>query len=269
MWTPYDPVAIDDYAFSATGDNVTGNVLANDYGVFLPQINLTNFGGVQVGAKHPGQVTTVQGQYGTFSLKADGSYTYQLSDAYKNTDLTTHPLTEKIQYKASDGAGHTDSATLTLDVGQMTHATHAPHDYTVTFDGKGASPFDYLQYGITFDESSYISIGQENGNHFLRSDEFGEGFFSKDHSLFSLKDMVVATGDVPGTSVEVEFIGRNNGGVVGTVTVDITANTISQHQVVDLSSLGPINSLSFTFLSFGGDWQDETHLLLDNIHMVI
>ncbi len=266
MWTPYDPVANDDYVFSATGDNVTGNVLANDYGAFLLQINLTNFGGVQIGAKQPGQVTTVQGQYGTFTLKADGSYTYQLSDAYKGVDLTTHPLTEKIQYKASDGAGHTDSATLTLDVGAMTHQPQ-PHDVTVTYDGKGSSPFDFLQYAITFDDGSLINIGEENGNHYLRADEFGEGFFSKDGTDFILKDMLVATGDIAGTSAEVMFIGRHDGGDAGSITVDITANAISQQQHVDLSALGPIDGIRYQILSQDGDWQDEPHLLFDNIHM--
>ena len=268
MWTPYDPIAVDDYGYSATGENVAGNVLANDYGVFLPPElqRLASFGGVTVGAKTPGQVTTVQGHYGTFTVKADGSYTYQLADAYKGTDLAHNPLTEKVQYKTTDGAGHTDVGTLTLDVGQMVHATQPPHDVTVTFDGK-ASPFDFLQYAITFDDSTIISIGNENGNHFWRADEFGEGFFSKDHSDFVLKDMLVATGDVDGTSVEVRFIGRHDGGDVGSVTVEITANTISQQQHVDLSSLGPIDGIRYQFLSFSGDWEGDPHLLFDNIHM--
>ena len=267
MWTPSDPVANDDYVFSATSDPVAGNVLFNDYavGTDYTGLRLTSFGGVKVGGKLPGQVTTVQGTYGTFTLKADGSYTYQLSDQYKNTDLTHNPLTEKIQYKTSDGLGHTDTATLTLDVGAMTHQPQ-PRDITVTFDGK-ASPFDFLQYGITFDEGSSINIGQENGNHFWHSDEFGEGFFSKDGTDFILNDMLVATGDVAGTSAEIRFIGRHNGGDVGSITVDITANTISQQQHVDLSSLGPIDGMRFQFISFSDNWEDEPHLLFDNIHM--
>lgn len=267
MWNPLDPVAIDDYTYSATGENVAGNVLSNDYGFFLPPSlqRLASFGGVTVGAKTPGQVTTVQGQYGTFSVKADGSYTYQLADAYKGTDLTSHPLTEKVSYKTTDGAGHTDVATLTLDVGAMTHEAQ-PHDITVTFDGK-TSPFDYLQYAISFDDGSLISIGTENGNHYWHADEFGEGFFSKDGSDFLLKDMLVATGDIAGTSAEVMFIGRHDGADVGSITVDITANLISQHQHVDLSSLGPIDGIRYQIVSFGGDWQDEPHLLFDSIHM--
>ncbi len=268
MWNPSDPIAIDDYGYSATGNNVTGNVLLNDYGVNTPytELHLASFNGVKVGAKVAGQTTTVQGQYGTFTLKADGSYTYQLSDAYKNTDLTHNPLTEKIQYKTADGLGHTDVGTLTLDVGQMVHATHEPRDITVTFDGK-SSPFDYLQYHISFDEGTIITIGNENGNNYWHSDEFGEGFFSKDGSDFILKDMLVATGDVAGTSAEIRFIGQRDGGDVGSVTVDITANTISQHQHVDLSSLGPIDGMRFQFISFSDNWEDEPHLLFDNIHM--
>ena len=267
MWDPSDPIAIDDYTFSATGDAVTGNMLSNDYGFFLTPdlLHLTSFGGAKVGAKTPGQVTTVQGTYGTFTLKADGSYTYQLSDQYKNTDLTHNPLTEKIQYKVSDGYGHTDTGTFTLDVGAMTHQPQ-PHDVTVTFDGK-TSPFDYLQYAISFDDGTIISIGNENGNNYWRADEFGEGFFSKDGSDFILKDMLVATGDIAGTSAEVRFIGRHDGGDAGSITVDITANTISQQQHVDLSSLGPIDGIRYQILSQDGDWQDEPHLLFDSIHM--
>ena len=266
-WNPADPVANDDYLFSATGNNVTGNVLFNDYGVneSYTTFHLASFGGVKVGAKVAGQVTTVQGQYGTFTLKADGSYTYQLSDAYKNTDLTHNPLTEKVQYKVADGFGNTDTASLTLDVGAMVHQPK-PHDVTVTFDGK-TSPYDFLQYHISFDEGTIITIGNENGNNYWKADEFGEGFFSKDGTDFILKDMLVATGDIAGTSAEVMFIGRHDGGDAGSITVNITANTISQHQHVDLSSLGPIDGIRYYIQSFGGDWQEEPHLLFDSIHM--
>ena len=268
MWSVLDPIAIDDYGYSMTGDHVTGNVLLNDYGVGTPytELHLASFNGVKVGAKTPGQVTTVDGQYGTFTLKADGTYTYQLSDTYKSTDLTHNPLTEKIQYKTADGYGHTDVGTLTLDVGQMVHATQPSHEITVNFDGK-VSPFVYLQYAITFDEGSNISIGNENGNNYWRADAFGEGFFSKDGSDFILHDMLVATGDLPGTTAEVRFIGRHDGGDVGSVTVEITANMIAQHQHIDLSSLGPIDGLRYQILDLSDNWDGEPTLRFDDIHM--
>lgn len=58
-------------------------------------------------------VTDVQGTYGTFHVKADGTFTYDLT-ADLDAGVT---YTEVLRYyKISDGEGHTDTAKVTLNI---------------------------------------------------------------------------------------------------------------------------------------------------------
>ncbi|MBX4963066.1 Ig-like domain-containing protein, partial [Rhizobium binae] len=110
--------ATDDSATFLETDVISGNLLSND--TSDGNLFLRAFDQQGVGAKQPGQVTTIQGDYGTFYVKADGSYTYVLSDAAKIGFSNGELLQEKVSYKISDGAGHTDVGLFTLNIQGVT-----------------------------------------------------------------------------------------------------------------------------------------------------
>ncbi len=263
MWSKYNPVAIDDYAYSTSG-TAAGNILSNDRSGLYDGGRLYSFGGVTLDKRHPFKTYDIKGEYGTFHLTGTGAWTYQLDDQYKNTDLTHNPLTEKIQYKTTAGDAHTDTGYLTLDVGQMTHAPQA-HEILTTFEK--SYPSNYLDF-TTVHDGDDVNIGQEGANHFWQADPYGLGFYSRDGSSFVLEDMIVATGAASDAYGQVTFYGwDNHGRQTGHVTVDLWADSISERQHVDLSSLGHINSMTYSLNYQSENWADEglPTLLFDNI----
>ena len=264
MYSKYNPVAIDDYAYSATGNHITGNILSNDFAGAGDYGRLYSFGGVKIDPRHPFKTYDIHGQYGTFHLTGTGAWTYQLDDQYKNTDLTHNPLTEKIQYKTTAGDAHSDTGYLTLDVGQMTHAPQ-PHEVLTTFEK--SYPSSYLDFG-TLHDGDDLYIAQDGANHFWQADPYGLGFFSKDGSSFVLKDMIVATGAMSDAEGTVTFYGYDSHTHHSShITVDLWADKISERQHVDLSVLGHITELTYSINSQSENWADEglPTLLFDNI----
>ncbi|WP_280950736.1 Ig-like domain-containing protein [Rhizobium sp. R634] len=107
--------ATDDTATFLETDVISGNLLAND--TSDGNLFLRFFDQQSVGAKQGNsQITEIQGDYGTFFVKPDGSYTYVLSDAAKVGFTNGEILQEKVSYKISDGAGHTDVGLFTLNI---------------------------------------------------------------------------------------------------------------------------------------------------------
>ncbi|WP_064685371.1 Ig-like domain-containing protein [Rhizobium bangladeshense] len=110
------PTANDDLFISFEHDPIRGNLLDNDSDPEGAPLYLRFFDGVRVDAKQgPTQETIIQGKYGTFTVRPDGHFTYELDytlDVVKN--LRAHEqLIEEIRYKISDGAGGTDVGILT------------------------------------------------------------------------------------------------------------------------------------------------------------
>ncbi|MBY2962045.1 autoaggregation protein [Rhizobium leguminosarum] len=111
--------ATDDSATFLETDVISGNLLAND--TSDGNLFLRAFDQQSVGAKQGNsQITQIQGDYGTFFVKPDGSYTYVLSDAAKIGFTNGETLTEKVSYKISDGGGHTDFGLFTLNIQGVT-----------------------------------------------------------------------------------------------------------------------------------------------------
>ncbi|EJZ17240.1 Ig-like domain-containing protein [Rhizobium sp. Pop5] len=111
--------ATDDTATFLETDVISGNLLTND--TSDGNLFLRAFDQQSVGAKQGNnQVTAIQGDYGTFYVKPDGSYTYVLSAAAKIGFTNGETLTEKVSYKISDGAGHTDFGLFTLNIQGVT-----------------------------------------------------------------------------------------------------------------------------------------------------
>lgn len=112
--------ATDDSATFLETDAISGNLLSNDSSD-NGHLFLRAFDGASVGAKSGNsQITEIQGDYGTFFVKPDGSYTYVLSDAAKVNFTNGELLQEKVSYKISDGSGHTDVGLFTLNIQGVT-----------------------------------------------------------------------------------------------------------------------------------------------------
>ncbi|MBY5369110.1 MAG: Ig-like domain-containing protein [Rhizobium sp.] len=112
--------ATDDSATFLETDAISGNLLSNDSSD-NGHLFLRAFDGASVGAKSGNsQVTEIQGDYGTFFVKPDGSYTYVLSDAAKIGFTNGELIQEKVSYKISDGSGHTDFGLFTLNIQGVT-----------------------------------------------------------------------------------------------------------------------------------------------------
>ncbi|MDK4734631.1 Ig-like domain-containing protein [Rhizobium sp. CNPSo 3490] len=148
--------ATDDSATFLETDVISGNLLTND--TSDGNLFLRAFDHQSVGAKQPGQITEIHGDYGTFYVKADGSYTYVLSDAAKIGFINGETLQEKVSYKISDGAGHTDFGLFTLNIQGVTQVKPIAVDDHYSFnegDSIGGNVLDN-------------DIAGDNGHLFLR-----------------------------------------------------------------------------------------------------
>ncbi|MBA5805911.1 Ig-like domain-containing protein [Rhizobium changzhiense] len=148
--------ATDDTATFLESDAISGNLLTND--TSDGNLFLRAFDQQTVGAKQAGQVTEIQGDYGTFFVKPDGSYTYVLSDAAKIGFTNGELLQEKVSYKISDGAGHTDVGLFTLNIQGVTQVKPTAVDDNYSFDEGSAIGGNLLDNDIPGD----------NGKLFLR-----------------------------------------------------------------------------------------------------
>ena len=114
------PVASDDHYTFTEAQTIAGNMLSNDTAGSNGQLFLRSFDGSDVLAKQPNQVTDIAGTYGVFHVKADGSFTYTLNDSAKVNFFAGQTYHESVNYKISDGAGHTDNGVFTLDIQGVT-----------------------------------------------------------------------------------------------------------------------------------------------------
>ena len=281
MTTSVKPVAGDDtYTFADT-QTISGNMLSNDLAGANGKLYLRDFDGDDVLAKIAGQVTDIIGQYGTFRLQADGTWSYTLSDAAKVGFYAGMSLTETMQYKISDGAGHTDVGIFSLTV-EATMPKPAPVDHfttslTLNFDdivthGNGVGlPNDYHGFSLTaktlnvavFQDSAANDLGmstvsQEPGGNVA----FNPGGFSPiviektDHSDFDFISGVFANALQGGQSVVVS--GWSNGVEIYESTLNLSdatathfaANWLDVDQVQITSSTGTPFQIAFDDLQF-------------------
>nr|ASZ83581.1 RapA1 [Rhizobium leguminosarum] len=189
--------ATDDSATFLETDAISGNLLSNDSSD-NGHLFLRAFDGASVGAKSGNsQIAEIQGDYGTFFVKPDGSYTYVLSDAAKVNFTNGELLQEKVAYKISDGSGHTDVGLFTLNIQGVTQVKPIAVDDHYSFtegDAIGGNALDN-------------DIAGDNGHLFLR--QFANTTVNGDPS---------ATTDVAGT------YGTFHVKADGTFTYDLAAD---------------------------------------------
>ncbi|MEM8799873.1 MAG: Ig-like domain-containing protein, partial [Pseudomonadota bacterium] len=123
-------VADSDAVTEDTDLTATGSVLSNDIDPD-PDDTLTvtevNGDGDSVG-------TDIVGSFGTFSIDADGSYSYTLDNAATAIQSlgVGETETDSISYTVSDGEGTSDTETLTITINGSNDAPVAGDDFTVT-----------------------------------------------------------------------------------------------------------------------------------------
>ncbi len=110
---PTPVVAVDDTGTvteDATPNTTTGNVLTNDTGGGTKTVSAVNGAAASVGQ-------VVNGQFGTFQINADGTFTYTLnnSNATVNALNSGQTLTDSLNYTVTDGLT-TDTGTLAITI---------------------------------------------------------------------------------------------------------------------------------------------------------
>ncbi|KQO55643.1 VCBS domain-containing protein [Sphingomonas sp. Leaf257] len=260
----YGLFAKDDYYRFSSTDVMSGNILNNDREGDNGEKALRFFGGSRVSLTDSG-TTEVAGKYGTFRIKADGSFTYALNESVKAATAGGTVLTENIPYKISDKMGKTDFAYLTMDIN--VGKTSQVRETVYTFDKNPT--LDILSFGTTYD-GDQMMFGSENGNQHWQADPWGLGFFSSTGTDFVLTDMTVATGNSSPVTAVVVFQGYRDGRLVGTKTVNLDATTISDQQHVSLAEMGKIDRVSYYIPNVvGGEFDGLPTLLFDDIHLLI
>ncbi|MCH4550226.1 Ig-like domain-containing protein [Rhizobium changzhiense] len=147
--------ATDDSATFQETDVISGNLLSNDSSD-NGRLFLRAFDQQTVGAKQAGQVTEIQGDYGTFFVKPDGSYTYVLSDAAKIGFANGESYQEKVSYKISDGSGHTDVGLFTLNIQGVTQVKPVAVEDTYNFTEGSAIAGNVLDNDIAGDNGKLL-----------------------------------------------------------------------------------------------------------------
>ena len=241
------PVAGDDHYTFSENQTISGNMLANDTAGSNGLLYLRSFGGSDVGAKQVGQVTDIQGTYGTFHLKADGSFTYTLSDAAKVNFFAGMTYHESVQYKISDGAGHTDAGIFSLDIQGVTVkpvAVDDKYEFTVgdkmagnvlSNDIMGETGLLYLR-SVTGTE---IAAKQGLGQVTDVAGKYGTFHFHPDGSYTYDLDAKVAAGLHTGDSVTENMTYKisDGKGHTDTGTISLTVDGHDATTVLDFEGL--------------------------------
>lgn len=123
-------VDLDNFETSGT-HTVLGNIFdGSDAAGALDQLNTVNtrlsisgYNGSAATLDAAANTTsaTIQGHYGTLQINLDGAYTYTLNNGVAMSSITSK---EVFTYQLDDKMGHTDSATLTIDMAPQIVSTN-------------------------------------------------------------------------------------------------------------------------------------------------
>ncbi|WP_265530668.1 Ig-like domain-containing protein [Sphingomicrobium marinum] len=223
------PTAVVDSASVTEGASVMGNVVDNDTigadGAEVADNEVTGVAAGNVAGPVSGNVgASVAGLYGTLTINADGSYTYE-----SDPDAVAAPgATDTFTYTITDGDGDTSTATIDINVDDVTLV--ADND-TITVDEDGLDGIGSA--GGTNSETAggtlmvagaveYALVGSNvgsNGTLTLNND----GTYS--YTLTTPVDGLTADNDenvVPGVDVFTYVATDADGNTVqGTITIDV------------------------------------------------
>ena len=160
------PTAVDDLLVFFEDNWIRGNLLRLSSDPEGADMYVRFVNGVRIDAKHgPDHETIIRGEYGTFRLKPDGHFEYELDytlDVVKN--LTKYDqLIEKLSFKMSDGSGGTDLGVLTLAIdgvneGDKYHEILDFDDLGVTSRADNFSLPDYRNFALSVNGSHDLTL---------------------------------------------------------------------------------------------------------------
>ncbi|XOB65557.1 retention module-containing protein [Deferribacteres bacterium DY0037] len=157
---------------------VYGNVLSNDSDVDGDDLHVADVDGKDVNGE-----TVIEGEYGTLTIKPDGSYTYELDNS--NPDVSglgsNDTLVDSFDYTVSDGTG-TDAAKLNITING---ANDAPvisvenQETTVSYVSEEASYNNVVGLYLLNEagEPELVKILETNADYSERGIAFEEGNF--------------------------------------------------------------------------------------------
>ncbi|MBY5717638.1 hypothetical protein HFO33_13800 [Rhizobium leguminosarum] len=247
MASQYQAIAADDYYEFYEDATIRGSVTENDYvtNVWARPL-LRFFDGASVDAKHGlERITSIDGEYGTFHLKPDGTFTYDLRDDVAATLDVGEKVTEHISYKISDGSGNTDVAQLTLDI-KGYEPPPATDTIVLDFDDFPSDMTqEFVNYkGLTFDRTTNFQIvdadtlaqtGPTNGqgNVFVA---YGFGIRLPDHQTFDLNSFDLGVSDHGGAVLPFDVFGYTSTGEEKYFRNDVYTDQLD-HIVLDWKDL--------------------------------
>ncbi|CAL95173.1 VCBS domain-containing protein [Azoarcus olearius] len=206
---------------ATAGNEAFGNVLTNDTvdgsaSKTVIRVGTTTASQTVNATTTSANGTAVQGQYGTLTLGADGSYRYVVDNgnaAVEALRSSSNTLTESFTYTMADGAGGTATTTLTVTIRGANDTPVANNDYAVAKESIAGSG----QYGAG-DSSGTLATGNVLAND-TDPDRSGEEKW------------------VVGVSIEGSATGLSQGTVTFSVTMD-TQNT---------NSINPSNNTYYAY----------------------
>ncbi|MGR9226663.1 VCBS domain-containing protein [Rhizobium leguminosarum] len=246
----HKPVAGDVYQPIFNIDNpIDGNILDNTSSVDADgdQVRLNFVNGQRIpqpaDPNGPATTTTVEGKYGTLTVYSNGNYTYELD--HSNPVVSAlgpgDQLVDQFNFKISDGKGATDFGMLNIAVDLPEHG-----DVFVNFEdvGKYDFPTGYkgFDWGAWHDGDDATVQKEADGNHYLSGGVFWTPIQAADGGHFQIEQFSVANGTSDYDNV-LTIEGKLNGDTVFLVTVNVTADSIHDPQVIDLSAYGDIDYL--------------------------
>ncbi|MBX5147128.1 VCBS domain-containing protein [Rhizobium lentis] len=228
-------------------DPISGDILENSYDTDGDQVRLNFVNGQRI--KQPADAegeptkTIIEGKYGTLTIYSNGTYTYAL-DHSKPEVAALGPgdeLVEKFTFKISDGKGATDFGAFSIAIDLPERG-----DVFVNFEDVGQSDFPTgykgFDWGAWRDGDDATVREEAGGNHYLGGGVFWTPIYSADGGPFQIKQFEVANGTSNYDNV-LTIEGRLNDNIVFSTTVTVTADSIDDPQLIDLSAYGDIDYL--------------------------
>ncbi|WP_374289762.1 VWA domain-containing protein [Desulfovibrio desulfuricans] len=134
------PVAMADTDTVNHGDPVVhGNVLTNDFDADGNHLTVVGVSAGSDASASTAAGSTVAGQYGSITINADGSYSYNLDNsnaAVKAMDGAS--LTDTFNYRISDGHGGYSTTTLQVNINDGKYSVDAKNGDTTISGGSGS-----------------------------------------------------------------------------------------------------------------------------------
>ncbi|SCB59355.1 autoaggregation protein RapA/B/C [Rhizobium aethiopicum] len=228
-------------------DPISGDILENSYDTDGDQLRLNFVNGQRIkqpaDADDPATTTIIEGKYGTLTIRSDGTYIYAL-DHSKPEVAALGPgdrLVDQFNFKISDGKGATDFGLLDIAVDLPERG-----DVFVGFEDVGQHDFPTgykgFDWGAWRDGDDATVHEEADGNHYLSGGVFWTPIYSADGGPFQIEQFEVANGTSNYDNV-LTIEGRLNDNIVFSTTVTVTADSIDDPQLIDLSAYGEIDYL--------------------------